>query len=466
MPGYDCNRFVNLSPSDRAELTCSICLNIICCPVIAQCCLHTFCKDCINNWLSTNNICPYDRKTLTTEALTQSPRIMVNMLGKLQIKCDFQDKGCTEVIILEYLTNHLNNCRYNPSNIQRDESLLSKINELEAERENLLKTIRDLINSQQLTTSLSNHRLSTNTINIPLVSSQKTIDLSDSFIYICGGNDGTSVLSECYKYNTHTSVWQSVKSMSTPRHYFSLISMDSKLYAIGGSNNENKLNSIETYDTQTNQWKSIASMNIIRSQHDATVLENNLYVCGGFDKDNVNVIKSCEYYSPNNTNEWSFTTPMATERSNLELVAHEGFIYAIGGNNLKVSFNTMERYDTTTQQWQTMANMKYKRRSFGSASFMDKIYVCGGDSYNNGKSCETYDPKTNQWTQIAPMLLERNRFKLIAFNDKLYALGGRTKDYEPTETVEVYDYKANQWYYTTSLPIKVLGFGVINTHSY
>ncbi|XP_054161299.1 kelch-like protein 5 [Oppia nitens] len=421
MPGYDCNRFVNLSPSDRDELTCSICLNIICCPVIAQCCLQTFCKDCINNWLSTNNTCPYDRKTLTKDALTRPPRVMVNMLGKLQIKCDFRDNGCTEVIILEYLTNHLNNLN-NPLNNQREESLLRKINELEAERENLLKTIQDLINSQQLTTSLSNVRLTKNTVNLPSVSSPQSIDLSDSFIYICGGYDGTSRLSVCYKYNTQTSVWQSIQSMSTPRVEFSLISMDSKLYAIGGCNGKNNLNSVETYDTQTNQWKSIASMSIIRSGHDATVLENTIYVCCGY---NDNTIKSCEYYSQNNK-EWSFVTPMSHKRNGLALVAHNGFIYAIGGNNGKEYLNTMERYDTKTQQWQPMANMTNTRGYFGSASFMGKIYVCGGEGNSDGKSCETYDPKTNQWTQIASMLLERAGFKLIAFNNKLYALGGQT----------------------------------------
>ncbi|XP_054158207.1 E3 ubiquitin-protein ligase NRDP1-like, partial [Oppia nitens] len=274
MAGYDCNRFVNLSPSDRAELTCSICRNIICYPVIAQCCLQTFCKDCINNWLSTNNTCPYDRKTLTMEALTRPPRIMANMLGKLQIKCDFRDKGCTEIISLEELSKHVNNCPYNSSNISlltttssRDKCLLRKINELETERENILKSIQDLTNSQQLTTT--------------------------------------------------------------------------------------------------------------------------------------NILKSCEYYSPN-TDEWFFAKPMSQERRGLALVAHNGFIYAIGGNNLKVSFNTMERYDKTTQQWKPMANMIYQRIDFASASFMDKIYVCGGSGISSdvGKSCETYDPQTNQWTQI------------------------------------------------------------------
>ncbi|XP_054158203.1 uncharacterized protein LOC128956511 [Oppia nitens] len=278
--------------------------------------------------------------------------------------------------------------------------------------------------------------------------------LDNSFIYICGGLDGTTYLSQCYKYNKQTGIWETIQSLTTKRDFFSLISYDSKLYAIGGYNGKT-LNSIETYDTLTNKWQSIAPMNIIRYGHDATVIQNTIYVCGG---QNGNVFKSCEYYSLT-TNEWHFAQPMDTDRRNLELVANDGFIYAIGGHNGKEYLNTMERYDIKTQQWQPMGNMRYARAYFGSALFMGKLYVCGGLGNNDQKSCESYDPKANQWTPIASMLLDRRYFKLIAFNQKLYALGGQGKDGKPTETVEVYDYKSNQWYYTTSLPKKVYNFG-------
>ncbi|XP_054158201.1 kelch-like protein 17 [Oppia nitens] len=243
--------------------------------------------------------------------------------------------------------------------------------------------------------------------------------------------------------------------MSTKRQVFSLISIDSKLYAIGGWDG-NYLNSVETYDTQTNQWKPIASMNQLRGYNDATVIDNTIYICGGR---NNNISKSCEYYLPN-TDEWSFTTPMIEERYGLALVSHDGLMYAIGGKSGNEIVDTMERLDTTTQQWQPMKHMRYPRYLFGSASFMGKIYVCGGVGYNDWKSCETYDPKTNKWTVIAPMLSTRYQFKLIAFNDKLYALGGYTNVIDGViDTVETYDYKLNQWSYTTSLPLKMAGFG-------
>ncbi|XP_054159092.1 kelch-like protein 12 [Oppia nitens] len=286
---------------------------------------------------------------------------------------------------------------------------------------------------------------------------QQTVNLSDNSIYICGGYNGTNIRLNCYKYNQHTSVWQTIQSMSTERNYYGLVSYDSKLYAMGGYNIHGRLNSVEAYDMQTNTWKSVASMIIIREQFDATVMNNSIYACGGL---NVNVSKFCEYYSPIN-DQWYEMVSMNTERRGLALVAHEGLLYAIGGyNDRDYYLNSVERYDTYSNKWTQIKPMLRKRYMFGSASFMGNIYVCGGEDINvtTYESCETYDPKTNQWTTIASMITGRRFFKLIVFNDILYALGGGTVT-NFTETVEVYDYNSNIWYYTQSMPDKFYGYG-------
>ncbi len=74
MSGYEISRFVDLSQSDAEELTCSICQDIFRNPVLTKCCLQTFCEQCINDWLETNNTCPYDRKQLNRNQLLSPPR--------------------------------------------------------------------------------------------------------------------------------------------------------------------------------------------------------------------------------------------------------------------------------------------------------------------------------------------------------------------------------------------------------
>ncbi len=73
MSGYELSRFVDLNQSDAEEYTCSICQDIFCNPLVTNCCLQTFCEQCINEWLETNNTCPYDRKKLNKSQLIRPP---------------------------------------------------------------------------------------------------------------------------------------------------------------------------------------------------------------------------------------------------------------------------------------------------------------------------------------------------------------------------------------------------------
>ncbi|CAG2106024.1 unnamed protein product [Medioppia subpectinata] len=112
MPGYSGDRFPELSAEDREDYSCSICQEIFNTPVTTTCCRQTFCEECINEWLNTNNTCPNDRKPLTRNDLSPAPRLVINLLGKLMIRCDYWDYGCHKVIKLDELVRHTIKCRY------------------------------------------------------------------------------------------------------------------------------------------------------------------------------------------------------------------------------------------------------------------------------------------------------------------------------------------------------------------
>jgi hypothetical protein len=85
MPGYELSRFVGMDQSYAEELTCSICQDILRNPVFTNCCLQTFCEQCINDWLQTNNTCPYDRKALSNSQLSRSQSFKISYLKYLLI---------------------------------------------------------------------------------------------------------------------------------------------------------------------------------------------------------------------------------------------------------------------------------------------------------------------------------------------------------------------------------------------
>jgi hypothetical protein len=114
MPGYDKSRFVDIHNDDLDEFKCGICLGIFADPVVSPCCRLTYCKDCIGEWLTQHQTCPNDRQSLTRDALSPPPRVVVNLLNKLKIKCDFEIPGCETVTQLSDLGQHKESCDYNP----------------------------------------------------------------------------------------------------------------------------------------------------------------------------------------------------------------------------------------------------------------------------------------------------------------------------------------------------------------
>src|SRR6266487_1596906 len=100
MSGYELSRFVNLSESEKHSLTCQICQDIFKDPMVAPCCEQIYCYYCIRNWLTTSSTCPNDRQPLVKRELKNAPRVVVNMLDKLKITCDYVSNGCTDIVYL------------------------------------------------------------------------------------------------------------------------------------------------------------------------------------------------------------------------------------------------------------------------------------------------------------------------------------------------------------------------------
>lgn len=110
--GYDIARFQNKVDE---EFICPICLGVLEEPVMVPRCEHSFCKNCINEWLDQQRSCPVDRQSVTSSELKPVPRILKNFLSHLLITCDFADLGCSVVVKLELLETHEKECEHNPN---------------------------------------------------------------------------------------------------------------------------------------------------------------------------------------------------------------------------------------------------------------------------------------------------------------------------------------------------------------
>lgn len=145
--GYDPVRF-DCCVDD--ELKCPICCFVLQDAVQAPTCEHTFCQDCINEWLSRQSNCPVDRQPLTRLDLKPAPRVLRNFLAKLDIKCDFASGGCPAVVKLELLQAHMDSCDFNPNkSIICEKGCGLEMRRNQVEGHNCLSNLRDLITKQE-----------------------------------------------------------------------------------------------------------------------------------------------------------------------------------------------------------------------------------------------------------------------------------------------------------------------------
>ena len=110
--GYERERFtIAVNPTFH----CLICFNVLNDPVMCQRNQHCYCRGCITQHLNVNaSRCPTCAEGLTVATLTDAPRMVKDYLSELPIHCDYQDRGCEEIIQLQHLGGHVAECGFKP----------------------------------------------------------------------------------------------------------------------------------------------------------------------------------------------------------------------------------------------------------------------------------------------------------------------------------------------------------------
>ncbi|KAJ6641347.1 E3 ubiquitin-protein ligase NRDP1 [Pseudolycoriella hygida] len=162
--GYELTRFQG---EVDEELICPICSGVLEEPVQAIVCEHAFCRACITEWLSRQPTCPVDRNAMTAANLRAVPRILRNLLSRLSIACDNEMYGCSLVLKLDALANHLDECEHNPKRpLPCEKGCGFVIPKDEYKEHNCVRELRSLIHTQQQKLSDVKNKISDQTLTI------------------------------------------------------------------------------------------------------------------------------------------------------------------------------------------------------------------------------------------------------------------------------------------------------------
>ena len=125
-------------------------------------------------------------------------------------------------------------------------------------------------------------------------------------------------------------------------------------------------------------------------------------------------------------------------------------IYVIGGNikTEDFSIDSCMCYDIECNKWTYIAPMIESRRNASCEVFEGKIVVTGGYDMDKNqlgyKSVEAYCSFENEWTQLPDMLEKRRYHGTVSIGNKLFVIG--------RSTCEVFDSITNKFVFLKSLP--------------
>jgi N-acetylneuraminic acid mutarotase len=242
---------------------------------------------------------------------------------------------------------------------------------------------------------------------------------------------------------TGPGTWQDVAPLRVPRSNSATAEAQRLIYTAGGFDSTGTISDVvEVFDPKTGRWTDGRSLPQRRAAAGAASLNGLIYVAGGTiisDGGISDVTDTMIVYNPV-TETWRAAASMVTARDRLRLVAANGYLYAIGGQDRALqSVTAVERYDPGTNSWRAMAPLRESRAVPCAVETRvgprHLIFVAGGVEFAPGdvrtavrRTTEVFNVATGQWT-LLKALMPYGRGSLdcaVQPNGTVLAIGGAT----------------------------------------
>jgi N-acetylneuraminic acid mutarotase len=214
-------------------------------------------------------------------------------------------------------------------------------------------------------------------------------------IYVIGGENRTygyvNYLSTNEVYDPLTDTWETKKPMPTSRYELEANAVNGRIYLIGGiTDNYRSIHTAvnEVYDPTTDSWTTKQQAPFAVARYASAVVENKIYIMGGglgFNErsrnETLNQISNQIYNAEKDT--WSLGASLPTYTYYAAAGATAGVmapkrIYVVGGGFTETT-NAVRVYDPAWDNWTFGTPMSTNRTSLAIGVVDDVIYAMGGN---------------------------------------------------------------------------------------
>ncbi|XP_076358092.1 kelch-like protein 26 [Tachypleus tridentatus] len=251
--------------------------------------------------------------------------------------------------------------------------------------------------------------------------------------------------------------------------------MELALVKVGGFGMSGVTNEITYFLPSIGKWRYLTSIpHVEQCNFGTAVLNNELFVVGGCFNQSLqeNVHPFGFRYNPL-TNQWATMAPMQRERCRFSLSVVRGHLYAVGGagetgdSDLFDESAPCEKYDPIADTWNPISVLPGGRTQHAGASWKSYLYISGGlDQDLVLNSLVRYNTETDQWETKAPMLTPRADHSMVCYWEKLYVCGGWYEDDTTgtrvlVDSIDCYDIHKDRWIVVSRVPTPRYHAGIV-----
>ncbi|XP_019712031.1 LOW QUALITY PROTEIN: kelch-like protein 29 [Hippocampus comes] len=188
--------------------------------------------------------------------------------------------------------------------------------------------------------------------------------------------------------------------------------------------NQRCLTAVTCFNPQNSKWYPLASLPFYDREFFSVISAgDNIYLSGGTES---GVMLSDVWCYMSLLDNWNLVSRMTVARCRHNSLVYDGKLYAIGGLGISGNLDHVERYDTITNQWETVAPLPKPVHSAAATVCGGKVYVFGGvnEAGRSAGVLQSYVPQSDAWSFIESPMIDNKYAPAVSLGGLVYILGG------------------------------------------